>query len=688
MAFLLEESVHLFQIRMIRTADADTTDDRTALWNLYLHSFPKGTNPIYIERRKYDCQACQNFIKQYGGIVGIVDGKTTSIWDIDTTGLPDEYVVVAKTLRDSIEALAITDVFIPETKKLGKNISRVLHEATNTIQEFHHFYCEVPRNLVRSGETSRASKMAHFRQTKEVIARSFNELTTSAIDTVLELIADKALYRGEEHQTILKDFKVAQRDWITAPDKDNYCWEKAVVEGRSLGIRNTAIGTLLVNLSDNMPLEEAVRKYESVVAPANYKRPKAVFSTSMRKAAETTVIKLGLLESLGRRYAELKDINIRNVLWASGESKQVMVNPFDLLAGKEQVKIGYTNHLQETGIEHFIQEILPTVESLEVYIDNTMGNNFVSLIAPENPDAPPLFKWKNGFSWDYRGNFTDSIKEKVKRRGGKVDGVLRFSLMWGEGDSADNSDLDAHCILPSGKVIYYGKKKDNATLGNLDVDIQNPNNQGNRDIVENITFPVLKRLAVGEYKFFVRNYALRGMQKGFQAEIEFGGQVLKFNYENPLRNKEDVEVAVIRFDGKQFKVTRSLPSNRSSKTIWGINSLRYHKVATVMLSPNHWDTAIGNKHFFFMLEDCVNTDTARGFYNEYLIADMEQHKKVFEALGQNMKVEHTEHQLSGVGFSSTRKDSTLIKINQGKILKINFTNEKKVHRSVKKTISI
>ena len=95
-----------------------------------------------------------------------------------------------------------------------------------------------------------------------------------------------------------------------------------------------------------------------------------------------------------------------------------------------------------------------------------------------------------------------------------------------------------------------------------------------------------------------------------------------------------------------------------------------------MFSPNFWDgqKGIGNKHYFFMLEGCTNTDTPRGFFNEFLNQDLMEHKRVFEVLGNKMSVKESDNQLSGLGFSSTKRDSIIVKVEGSfnRTLKVNF----------------
>ena len=94
-----------------------------------------------------------------------------------------------------------------------------------------------------------------------------------------------------------------------------------------------------------------------------------------------------------------------------------------------------------------------------------------------------------------------------------------------------------------------------------------------------------------------------------------------------------------------------------------------------MLSPNHWDgQGIGNKHYLFMLEGCINPEQTRGFYNEFLNSKLDTHRKVFELVAGSNKVKETMEQLSGLGFSSTQKNSIIVKVEGSftRMLKVNF----------------
>lgn len=648
-----------------------TNADEDKLYDLYLDSFPAGTNPIFRKRREYDCSCCRRFVKNIGKLVSFMDGQMVTIWDFDTKS--DVYQPVVDALAAYVKTCAVVNPYYVSRNmisdgKFGTEMNYEYDADHKAVRTWDHFAVEIPqRFIVNSYDVS--TKMAEWRDSANVFKRSLEELTMDAVDTVLELIAQNSLYRGKEFEGLVRGFKSDKQVYDRLPDekKSAYVWmAPGGASMNRLRIRNTAIGTLLVNLSEGMDVDAAVTAFEKVVAPANYKRPKAIFTKKMLEDAQKTVTELGYMNSLARRFATLDDITANNILFCNRDAApRVMgaANPFEAMAkslGTDPKKFG---RAEEIGIEKFVKEVLPTAAGLELFMENRFSKNMVSLIAPQDKSAPSMFKWSNGFSWAYTGNMADSdIRENVKAAGGKVDGVLRFSIQWNDVPGEwDENDEDAHCIEPDKNHIYFGNKWHPRTDGCLDVDITHPSRD--KAAVENITWPDIKKMKEGEYSFYVHCFASRGGKTGFRAEIEFDGNIYSFNYDKPLHCGQNVAVAKVTLKDGKFSIKELLPSSTSTREIWGVNSNQFVPVSVAMYSPNYWDeqTGNGNRHYFFMLKDCVNPEKPNGFYNEFLKADLLQHKRVFEALGSQMAVQSVDDQLSGVGFSETQHNSFIVK---------------------------
>lgn len=651
--------------------------DKDEFWNLYLDSYPAGTNEIYRQRREFDCSCCRHFIKSIGNAVVIKNNKVRTMWDFRTGDTTFQPVIDA--LNAYLLTKSVTNLYVSKFKHVGtaKNFENL---GDGNVTEWEHFSLDLPQKFVDTTGRSIGDIQGQFRDTRNVFKRSLDEISEDAVMTILELIASNSLYKGEEWKTVLEKFLEYKRLYDRTPDneKDNFAWENSSKAGVVIGrIRNHSIGTLLVDISNDVDLDTAVKKYEVIVAPANYKRPKAIFTKKMLEDAKKTIEELGYMDSLARRYATLDDITVNNILFSNKDAAKRIsgASVFDEMMNEVTSSPKKFSKVEEVPVDKFVSDILPTASGLEVYFENKHASNMVSLIAPKNSDAKTMFKWDNGFSWAYTGNMTDSdVKQNVKSAGGAVDGVLRFSIQWNDEDYNPN-DFDAHCVEPNGHEIYYGDKVNRYTGGNLDVDIINPMRA--RPAVENITWPVKSKMSVGKYRFYVNCYNNRGGRSGFKAEIEFDGQIYSFNYNKELRHKENVQVAEVTLDANgNFTIKELLPSNVSSRDVWGVKTNQFIPVSVVMYSPNYWDEqqGIGNKHYFFMLKDCINPEKPNGFYNEFLKQELVQHKRVFEALGGKMAVEDVDDQLSGVGFSSTLRNDLVVKVKGAteRIIKIKF----------------
>ena len=649
--------------------------DKDELWDLYLDSFPPGTNNIFRERREYDCQCCKQFIRTIGAVVGIIDGKLVSIWDCNPGGY---YVPVVKALKDHVESKSIKEPFLHYEPYVGTDSNTQYLDDGGSL-EWEHFFVKLPNRFVVPGHTI-SSSLGKFRSNKAVFGRGMHEISLESAEIVVELIEQNSLYRGEEHLKAVQDFIKTKKTLIKNYDMNNhdlFFWEESMRQGP--GIKNTVIGTLLMDLSEGKDLEYAVKSFETKVAPENYKRPTALITKSMIKNAEKKVQELGLEDSLPRRYAVPEDITINNVLFASRSAKKAM-NVFDELSEEVGDKLPNLDKVEEVSIDTFISDILPKCKNIEALFENSHVSNLVSVISPVYDDAPLMFKWPNQFSWCYNGDVADSsLRKQVKDLGGRVDGVIRFSHTWNY-DGCNQSLMDLHVFLPtssynhkelreeihdnypSGQRVGWNNRKDVRSGGVQDVDYTQP--PGDKVPVENISFPSLDRLPEGDYYFKLHNWQFRPTTtSGAKAEIEIDGVVYSYEITRPLKNKEWITLAKVTLKDGEFTIEHLCDHSASQKEEYGILTNKFHPVSMVMNSPNHWDgNETGNKHYFFILDKCKKEGEARGFYNEFLRNDLNEHRKVFEVLGSKMKAEESDKQLSGLGFSTTQRNHVYLKV--------------------------
>lgn len=672
---------------IVKASQVFVTDpDGDALYQQYLAAFPEGTNPVFKKQTEHECSCCRHFIRRAGAVVSVDDrGVIDTVWDEAAEKAPYPYDVVAATLREAVLAADISDLFRVSAKEtsFGAATTRSLDEGGKALTWNHLYTDAIPRALqAASPDQARGDYLT----TVQVFTRGLVELSPSALDTVLSLIEANNLYRGAEHKRAVVEFMTAQRAYQTKSPHEQavFAWTNAV--GPASRFRNTVIGTLVQDLTDGVDVEHAVKSFETKVAPTNYKRTSAVITPAMVKKAMETIETLGLEPALERRFATIKDISVNDVLWVDGSVKPAMKGGI----GDVLMKVATTapantkkdeERAEDIGLDDFVTRVLPEATSMEVLLKGEHLGNLMSLTAPVNPEPKQLFRWSNDFAWSYHGNVADSyLRKQVQSLGGRVDGVLRFSHMWNH-EKRNASLMDLHVFMPgstshrdgchdsypTGQRVGWNQRNDRASGGVQDVDYVQAAPEGYVP-VENITFPTYDKLKDGKYVFKIHNWQLRPpTHGGFRAEIEFGGRVFQYDHPEPLKHKEWITLAVATLKRGEFSIEHSHPVGTASQSVWGLTTEQYVKVDAVTLSPNYWgDNAVGNKHTFFVLNGAKNDEPTRGIYNEFLHPRLEPHRKVFEVIGDKTKCQPTEGQLSGLGFSSTKKTDVLVRVQQGK----------------------
>lgn len=653
-------------------------------WDYYLDSIPAELNPLYKERREFDCNCCKGFLRQIGAAV-IVDsgGKPDTIWNFSG----GEY----QPMLDAMHKLVLEAPIQGPLKNVKRQIGtdKNLAKKDNDVLTFDHWYLEVPPAVVIYNNESAgeyASGVGVFRRTLE-------EITDDAINVVLDLVASKTLVRGDSWKAQLNQVLKLKDEYLKVKAEWRKYWlyaKYAEVGSATAKIKSSSIGVLLTDISQGMDLDSAVSRYETVVAGPNYKRPKPIFTAAMLEAAKKELSELGLLQSLQHRHATTNDIAAKDMCFIDRSIKQKSAGDVfaEMLGDVEKVVNPRTfSGVERVTSDDFLTNVLPRASKVEVLFESRHTQQLMSLLAPEDATSPSITKWGNNFVWSYTGNVASAdLKQRVKAAGGRVDGLLRFSHKWNHHPGKANQSLmDLHMFFPG----WEGDKHHSKLTNNNNCHDHYPrtrrvgwNNRidtisgSGQDVdytarapigyvpVENITVPNGRKLPEGDYVFKIHNWDLRQTTtSGFYAEIEFGGQVYEFDHPEPLEHKEWITLAIVTFKDGEFRMKELLhPVSQSQINVWGLKTNTWHEVLAISNSPNYWDDNVGYRHLFFFMKGAVNNEEMNSFYNEFLPESLNKYRKFMEALGAKMSVPKSDSQLSGIGFNFDQRNDVVVRV--------------------------
>lgn len=616
-------------------------------------------------RQEYTCRTCQHFVDRFGGLVFIKEDGTTesAIWNIEN--IPGMFIEPITQMKAIVESAQVQDVFVSDYVDLG----------TYDTNGFHHFSAKLPRVMINTSRVKNASQVsAEKAEDYGMLKRALEKYSMQQIDQALNLLESGSLYRGSSYVAMCKWFKETKEKIASIndqPQHTNMIWKYATTAPNGFThISGSMLGTLLDYIVDGDDFDTIKRKFETNMSAENYRRSQSAPTQRAVESAERLIEKLGLADSLRRRYAKLDELPENEFIWKSKTEK------------KEEVKTGVFAGVQTKTVDSnetksvipqvtmtwdkFRKTILPTADKLEVKVDGT--THLMGMVTAAVPESENIMNWDNPFSWYYQSGIDSVIKERVEAKGGKYKGCeIRCSLLWNT-----RTDLDLHCICPDGVEIYFGHK--NHGYGSLDVDA---NVHGETVTpVENIRWP-LGKIPEGRYKFFVNNYKNRATQNLYKLELEVNGKIYTYNgnlINDSYRRNTDV---VFEFDyrhGEDPKFTANSKKTETKET-WGISN-GFSEVVAIIPSPNMWGEnpyKRSGEHTFFLLKDCkdMTGGVGRGFFTEMLKCDLQEIRKTLEAYTASTPIEgEDEASACGVGYSKDKEWNLTIKVTTGNTVKM------------------
>lgn len=643
---VVESNKHLYQVKV------------DGLWETYLYNLPEDGRFVY------DCRACKHFIERYGNLVTIADDGhvESALWYlIDVPPYFAESVLRMNNLvRNSNK---IHNVFISDVRTLGTPKTGI----------WTHMHAVLPTEMVNHSRVKNAGQlMAEKTEDFKMLLNAIQEYPVNVVEQAVALLQTKAMYRSEKVLGIAEWFLKVHKslEGKTGTYRTNLIW-KAVGEAPNgfCHVKSSMIGTLLDDIVAGYSTRVIMARFEEKMDPQNYMRSRSAPTAAAIEQAEKLVEKLGIANSLRRRYARFDEVADRCVWRPKGplykflekESKKSSGVFGNVVAKDRSPQNDISLDLPVTTMtwDKFSRTVLPGAVEIEAKIENS--NRFMALVTEAVLGSPNILNWNNPFSWYYHGGIDGEIKRRVEAAGGRYENCeIRCSLIWN-----NYTDLDIHCITPYGGHMYYGHK--NSAGGYLDVDA-NGGSHRTPEPVENIRW--IDHAPNGHYLFYVHNYYDRNNKDNpYRVELEVGGKI--YSREGFMTRTDEQHIA-FEFDYLDGVVSNLIFGNETSDAtgseMWNLNMGDFVKVKGILKSPNMWDEKSGSangEHTFFILDGCKDTSEGlgRGFFNEILKPELREIRKTLEAYSASTPIECAETaDACGIGFTTDSEWDVVLRV--------------------------
>ena len=370
------------------------TNGNDKLFDIFLEGLPED------RRQHYNCNCCRKFMEQYGGLINIdSEGIASSIlWTNPISEFPEFFQKAVESCQRKVFFSRTVGVFLNSEKVWG----------TPQSGGWSHFSGR-PLVVLEDGVKTIRQVAAEKSEDFRILLSSLKTYPKDAVAQVLRILQSGSISRSEIAIGIAEWFAELHESFNQAKSKfskENIVWLAVVSAPPGYAhINSGMISTLLKGVITRTPIDEIIRKWESMVDPLRYMRPTADLKKGTIDLAEKIVEKLKTSGSLERRFARFDEIiSVWNPSNNIKKEKTAGKKIFDHLKEKLGTTIAPVD-LPEQKITwmKFYQKILPNAEKIEMCVTN-QRYPFFSLITAVNEDSPPILQWddndlRNPFSW-------------------------------------------------------------------------------------------------------------------------------------------------------------------------------------------------------------------------------------------------------------------------------------------------
>lgn len=392
---ILEQNIRESFNKAIKSGEPLFTTNVENLFDIYLNNLPEEG------RQHYNCHACRDFINRYGGLVTIDDEGYIHpvMWML---GAPEFFHDAVISMRNTIMNSKVTGVFLTSEKRLGTpKTGTWTHMAVYTPHTNHPIMHRKSHNIYTAEQ-----KMAEKKEDFKMLMGATRKYKKETVESAVNLLRSNSLYRSEKVLGIAEWFLELKNNQGNRRF-NNLVWKKvATAPAGFCHISSSVIGSLLDDIEAGMEFNAVKSRFDEKMNPVKYQRPKAAPGAQNVARAEEIVAKLGIANSLKRRYARLEEVQ---KVWVPKVDEPKPAGVFGGVftnvktkedANKPKPIIG---HGTTMTWEKFQRTVLPTAKKIEVKIGYGR-DSYAALVTAEDPEAPPIVKWdteenRNPFSW-------------------------------------------------------------------------------------------------------------------------------------------------------------------------------------------------------------------------------------------------------------------------------------------------